>query len=106
MPAVDPEVPCQRRELVLEELWRPELSGRLWKVLALPAAELVVEHTGAPEPAQVGDRLDVVVGRARAAVADHDRSLRRGAVQRADDLVPGLVSVPAEARSVVAHALA
>ena len=69
---------CARQldELVLEELRRPELGRRVGQVLALAAAELVVEDAGAAEPAQVGDRLAVVVRRARAAVADHDRRLR------------------------------
>ena len=89
MPVVDAEVPCQRDELVLEELRRPELGRRVGQVLAPAATELVVEDARAAVPAQVGDRLDVVVRRAGTAVADDDGRLgrlarrRRGTTSRA-----------------------
>ena len=70
-------MPGQRRQLVLEQLRRPEVRGRVGQQIALAATELVVEHARAAESAQIGDRLAVVVRSARAAMADDDRRLRR-----------------------------
>src|SRR5215213_7812167 len=95
MAILNPEVARQRGELVLEELRRPELGGRIRQMLALAAAELVVENTPAVVAGEVGDRLDVVVGRTRAAVADDDGRLPY--VEIPHNLVPGLVSVPCKA---------
>src|SRR6266545_3174121 len=91
---------CALPIFVLEELRRPELRRRIRKVFALPAAELVVEDARAAEPAQVRDRLDVVVGGAGTAVADDHGREGRAAVELADDAIPGLVAVPQEAAFV------
>src|SRR4051812_17899108 len=93
VPLVDAEMARQRDELVLEELRRPEVGRRIGQVLAVATAELVVEDARAAVATEIGNRLDVVVRRAGAAVADHDRSLRR---LLAEDAVPRLVPVPAE----------
>jgi hypothetical protein len=39
-----PQVPGERDQLVLEELRRPELRGRVRQVLAVPAAKLIVSR--------------------------------------------------------------
>ena len=57
----DAQVPGERDQLVLGELRRPELRGRVREVLAVPAAELIVEDTCPAEAAQLRDRLGVVV---------------------------------------------
>ena len=94
VPAGDAELRGQLDQLVLEELRRPELGGRVGQVLALAAADLVVEDAGAAVPAQLGDRLAVVVCGSGATVADDDRRLRRVRIELAHDLVPGLVLPP------------
>ena len=103
VPVGDAEVPRELGELVLEELRRPEVGGRVGQELALAAAELVVEDAGAAGPAQVGDRLAVVVRGAGAAVADHDGRQRRARVELADDAVPGLVAAPLHPSFVLRH---
>jgi hypothetical protein len=40
----DAQVPGERDQLVLEELRRPELRGRVRQVLAVPAVELIVSR--------------------------------------------------------------
>jgi hypothetical protein len=92
----DPELIDERPELVLEELGGPERRVGVGQVIALAVAELVVEDARAPGAVQLGDRLDVVVRRARAAVADHDRGVQRVRVELADDAVPGPVAVALE----------
>src|SRR2546426_10877876 len=95
VPVGDADMERELCELVLEELRRPELRRRVGKVAALAAADLVVEHAPAPEPAQLRDRLRVVMRRARAAVTDDDR--RRAGIEVTHDAVPRLVSVPRHA---------
>src|SRR5438093_12895227 len=68
----DAEVPTELAELVLEQLGCPEVGGRIGQKLALAAAELVVEHAGAAEPAQVRNRLTVVARSTLAAAADDE----------------------------------
>ena len=80
----DGEVPGELGELVLEQPGCPEVDGRVGQELALAAAELVVEDAGAAEPAQVGDRLAVVVRGARDTVADDDGRLRCARVELAN----------------------
>src|SRR5262249_47276904 len=88
----DAQVSGEIGELVLEELDGPEVGRSVRKVRAPAATELVVEDAAATGAREVGDRLRVVVGGARAAVADHDR--QRPPVEVAEDAVPGLVPVP------------
>src|SRR5437879_5969438 len=78
-------------ELVLEELHRPEIGRRVLQVGALPATHLVVQHTAAAEPREVGDRLRIVMRAAWATVADHYGGRPR--VEVTDDSVPRLVAV-------------
>jgi len=95
IPVSDAELPRQLDELVLEELRRPELGRSVGEVRALTAADLVVEHAPSAEPAQLRDRLRVIVRSAGAAVADDHR--RRTGIELADDAVPRLVPIPRHA---------
>ena len=63
----------QLPELVLEQLRRPELRGGVRKMLALAAADLVVQDAATAEAAELGDGLTVVMRRSWASVADDDR---------------------------------
>ena len=101
VPVGDAEVPGELGELVLEQPGCPEVGGRVGQELALAAAELVVEDAGAAEPAQVGDRLAVVVRGTGAAVADDDGRLRCARVELTHDAVPGLVAAPLHPSFVV-----
>src|SRR5207237_1369895 len=56
-----------------------------------------------PEPAQLRDRLAVVVGGARPAVADHDGRPFRGRAELAGDAVPRLVPAPAHPALLSGH---
>ena len=90
-------------ELVLEELRRPEVGGRVGEMLAPAAAELVVEDAAAAGPGEIGDRLAVVVRRAGAAVADDDGVSVRPRIELAHHAVPRLVTAPPHASFVLGH---
>ena len=91
--AVDAHVLHERLELVGEEVGRPERRVGVGQVLAAPVADLVVEHAGAPGPAQPGDRRDVVVRGPGAAVQHDHRRLQGVGVELPDHPEPGAAAI-------------
>ena len=94
---VDAEVLDQPGELALEQLDGPERRVGVGQVVGASVAELVVEDAR-PTGAQAlrGDRRDVVVRRARPAVADHHRRARCSRIEVSHDPVPGAMAVALE----------
>jgi hypothetical protein len=87
--AVDPQVRGQRRQLALEQLRGPERRIGVGQVVGPAVAELVVEDARAAGAlVKLGDRLDVVVGRAGAAVAKDHRGLWGIRIEVADHAIP------------------
>ena len=96
-------------ELVLEELRRPEVGGRVGQVRGSGRSRAGRRARAPAEPRELGDRLGVVVRGARAAVADDHRRRprlagrrRTGTTSRARPSVisPSLISCSLLARPV------
>ena len=103
VPRFDAQVACQPYQFVLEQLWLPEVDGRVRQVRALAATQLVVQNTRAPEAAQIGDGLAVVVRGPGPTVADHDGRILGSRIEITDDAVPRLVPVPHHPSLAGAH---
>jgi hypothetical protein len=90
---VDPQVRGERAELALEQRGRPERGVGVGQVVRVAVPELVVQHARPARALQRGKRLEVVVRRAGAAVAqDHGRPAGI-LVEVADDAIPGAMPV-------------
>ena len=98
----DPERVDEVVQLADEEVDRPEVGAAVRIVRAAPVAELVVVDDGT-SVGEVGEREEVVVRRAGAAVEDDERRGRSGIAgpQLAGHAVPGLRLV--EGDGAVAH---
>ena len=100
VPVGDSERVDQVVELADEKVDRPEIRAALRVVRAQPVADLVVEDDRATVLREVGEREQVVVRRAWAAVKGDEWGGRIGVVRAevAVDSVPGLGDVIVEAK--------
>src|SRR5205823_12643051 len=73
IPLADAEVVDEVRKLPDEELHRPEVAAAFGEMRRPAVPELVIEDDGASVAGQAGERQQVVVGRAGAAVQEDER---------------------------------